>query len=230
MVLDDCLELMVNGEADVEACLRRYPVYAARLQPMLVAAAAFQDAKKVEPSAAFKATARARLIEHMHSYPRIKVTPFKFALAMASLVIAFLATGTAFAQASLPGDNLYGWKLASERAWRGVASDPIGVDIGLAERRAEEVIAVSAEPKRSLRAQQEYQKALISLLSAIAPENESRIMPAVLSRQKSLEQAGLPIPALEDLLPVENDEDEKQPPVKNDPGEKKPIPESLPLP
>ncbi len=208
LILDECLELIDSGATNLETCLARFPDQAAQLRPLLITAARLESVREIEPSVTFKARTRAQLIAHIRSHshgqavPRV---PFKLAFALAALLLAFVTTGTAFAQAALPGEALYGWKLTSERVWRSLAADPIGVDIQLAERRAEEWFAVSNDPERNLRAQEQYHQALITLISEISPENEGRIYPAVQTQQQSVQDFGLPVVPIEELLPVNID-------------------------
>jgi len=61
-ILQDCLDALADGRANVDACLQRYPQHAAALRPHLLAAASLRDAYDVAPSDAFTASARERFL------------------------------------------------------------------------------------------------------------------------------------------------------------------------
>jgi uncharacterized protein involved in high-affinity Fe2+ transport len=67
-VLEDCLDRISQGES-LQACLVRYPEQATELEPLLIAAAQFQEIQ-VRPSASFKSRARAELHAHMDAHPQ----------------------------------------------------------------------------------------------------------------------------------------------------------------
>src|SRR5574340_615816 len=134
-ILDECIEEMTSGSATLEQCLLRHPEEAGQLEPLLRAALGLSRSTKLRPSAAFKVSARMRLARHMLEHPRTPVTsrrvsvPIRVVFSLTVLLLALLVTGTAYAQVSLPGDSFYSWKIASERAWRAISNDPIGVDL-----------------------------------------------------------------------------------------------------
>ena len=61
--LADCLETLRKGEADLETCLSRYPVYRAQLRPLLEVATLIRPLPdEVEPSPKFRERARQRIL------------------------------------------------------------------------------------------------------------------------------------------------------------------------
>lgn len=202
-ILEDCLNAIESGAATMEECLARYPKYAAQLRPLLRAASRFDHGREVKPSPMFKANTRAKLTLHMKKHPRRKrgfLPIWSMAVSLAALMMTFVVTGTVYAQSALPGDRLYEWKLTSERAWRVVSSDFVGIDLKLADRRLKEYVAVSSDPVLGVRALKGYQEALSTLQSELNNDTESRIRPVLESHQQSLKNSGLTVQDLEDYL------------------------------
>ncbi len=205
LVLDECLTAIQSETASLDDCLARYPDYAQQLKLLLAAASTINHFRNLEPTQKFRNQARSELMSHIRTHGQKPVPAYRFALILASLVIGFLTTGTALAQGALPGDRLYEWKLASERAWRWAATDHVSVDINLAERRSREVLAVIEYPERSMRAHQEYQDAEMRLISEIVPENEDRINTVIQTHRKNLEQSGIKLPPVKDMTPHQSE-------------------------
>lgn len=141
-ILAQCLSDLEGGDS-VEDCLARYPERREELQPMLRAAQRVSTAPGVVPSASFRQHARARLMEkidaqesasedagrltwegvlrHLGLGLRVPVQVRRLATPVlaAIVVLVLLATsgiGMVYAASdSLPGDPLYGVKLAGER-------------------------------------------------------------------------------------------------------------------
>ena len=203
LVLNECLSAILSENASLNDCLARYPYHAEQLKLLLVAASKINRHKTLEPTQAFRNQARHELMKYISSHEYKSVPVYRFALILASLVIGFLTTGTALAQGALPGDRLYEWKLASERAWRWTATDHVSVDIKLAERRSREVLAVSGDPERSLRAHQEYQNAEMVLISEIVPENKARITSVIQTQRESLEKSGITLTPVDEITPLQ---------------------------
>lgn len=62
-VLEDCLQALREGRADIDACLRRYPAHAVALRPHLIAASKLMSAyDRAQPSAQFASVARERFL------------------------------------------------------------------------------------------------------------------------------------------------------------------------
>lgn len=120
---------------------------AARFQGPLVAAQNLGALDLFEPRPEFKAETRTRLLTYMRANPHRGSTwsnflAFRYAASLALLFVALAATGTALAQKALPGDTLFGWKLASERIWLGFQGSPVEADIYLSGRRVIEIQAI----------------------------------------------------------------------------------------
>jgi hypothetical protein len=60
-ILNNCLEAIERGEATAQECLERYPEYQAQLRPLLTMAGRLSELHTVQPSAAFRSQAAARL-------------------------------------------------------------------------------------------------------------------------------------------------------------------------
>ena len=210
MALQDCLHSLEQGDADVEECLSRYPAYARQLEPVLLTSTYLQLGREARPSAAFKARVRTKLVKQLHARPRQLVRAnFVFgrlAVGMVAILLAFLVTGTAYAQRVMPGNAFYGWKLASESAWRSVSPDPVGTDLALAERRLNELINVAHNPALSSQALQAYLDAVERLKSEVNGENEARILPELDLQAEQLDQTGIVLPpADQTILPPVNE-------------------------
>src|SRR5690349_18612204 len=129
LALEDCLQQLASGRTSLGQCLNRHPGQAAELRPMLEAAMRLKQGRQVRPSGALRDRTRAQLAEHMASHPRRPprgghAIP-KFAVTLVALAFALFVVGTAFAQAALPGQTLYSWKLSTERAWRAASADQV---------------------------------------------------------------------------------------------------------
>lgn len=209
-VLAECLRELERGASSVDECLRRYPGHALQLEPVLLTAAYLQHGREARPSAAFKARVRAKLTQGMQTHPQKTISfDFMFMRPAASLlviVLAFVITGTAYAQSALPGDTFYAWKLASENTWRAVSPDPVKTDLALANRRVDELIAVRDDPALHAEALQGYLEVTARLKSEMNAENEARILPALESQIEELNDSGIPVPQLDQNVPPQLDE------------------------
>ena len=213
--LDDCLQQMSRGSSPDE-CLRQHPGLAPELKPLLAAATGLARGRQLSPSGAFKKRARRTLKDYWQAHPqyRHRTGPSPVALrvtaAIALAVVLLMLAGTAYAQGALPGQPLYDWKIASEKAWRAVAPDPVAVDLSIADRRADELTAVvqqPAEPGRQARkteAIHSYQQSLQQLQSdAKAANNASdqkQITGALQSNRKKFSDAGIDPQELDQIL------------------------------
>lgn len=200
LILEDCLERLASGASSLDECLLRYPEHASQLRPLLQSAARLEHVRAVLPSPAFKTRVRAQLMAHIQAHPRRRqgMSPFlRLAFSLAVLMLAFLFTGTALAQSALPGEPLYGWKLASETAWRALSPDPLGTDLALADRRVAELVAVADDPERSAMVLELYREVLNRLKSRGDAQAQNRILPFLQSQQATLTRAGLSVPELD---------------------------------
>ncbi len=208
LALEDCLDRLARGES-LEDCLARHPEHSAQLRPLLEASARLErSAGAISPSPAFRAAARTRLHAHMRTNPRRKpafafgVLAPAWRLAFTLLVFAalFAVSGTVLAQSALPGGPLYGWKLASEQAWRAFSPDPLAADLVLAERRKQELLALHADPAARAVALQGYRLVLVRIEQQSNPLERARAALALLAHQSQLAEIGIAVPELDRLL------------------------------
>jgi hypothetical protein len=202
-ILDVCLTQIEDDESTVDECLARYPEHAAELKPMLVAATRLSGVRDVSPSPLYKTRARAQLTTYMQQNPqRKRVSPvlWRLSISFVTMILLFIASGTAFAQQAVPGDTLYNWKLTSEHFWRLTSSDQLGVDITLSNRRVSELMLVSGNEMRRDWAVEKYEELLVKFRNADAKDRE-RILPVLRAQHERLVKAGIPIPELEDYFP-----------------------------
>ena len=203
-VLDICLSQIEDGESDIDECLALYPEQAAELEPLLKAATRLSRGREVIPDPAYKARTRAKLSIYMQQNPqRKRVSPifWRVAIGVMTMLIAFLATGTSFAQSALPGDQLYDWKLTSENVWRMTSSDQLGVDLTLSNRRVQEIVVVSGNQARQQRALENYQKLLVKFNATKNEKARARILPVLRAQHQALIKAGVQNPELDALFP-----------------------------
>jgi hypothetical protein len=124
------------------------------------------------------------------------------AASFAVIALALLVVGTAYAQSALPGSALYGWKLVSENAWRLVSPDPVGTDLAVAARRADELIAVGSDPALRAQALQAYLEVVTRLTSEVNAANEARIREVLDCQVEKLNQSDIILPQLDqNILP-----------------------------
>lgn len=203
-ILDVCLYQIEEGESSVAECLERHPEHAAQLQPLLLAATKLSRAREVMPDPSYRMRARSQLNVYMQQNPqRKRVSPvfWRFSIGFATVMMLFLASGTAFAQQALPGDALYNWKLTSEHVWRLTSNDDLGVDIALSQRRMNELVIVSADETRRAWAIQNYEKLLVKFRNAESEKDRARILPVLRAQHEVLLEAGILIPELEGYFP-----------------------------
>jgi hypothetical protein len=206
-VLENCLKRLTEGRSTVEECLSSYPEHAAQLEPLLQNAKGLMRARhEIHVSPIFKSRGRAKLRLHMLDHPHqrsrrtLAFTWRHFAVSTAVLMLALLSAGTVRAQSALPGDLFYSWKITSEHIWRGISSDENHVDLILAERRVDEIVATADDPDHRNRAMHEYEEVLIRLKSGANVDSEGEILSTLQSNQKSLKDAGLSVPQLDSYL------------------------------
>jgi hypothetical protein len=203
-ILDICLSQIKDGESDVDECLALYPEQAVQLEPLLKAATKLSRGREVIPDPAYKARTRAKLSIYMQQNPqRKRVSPlfWRFAIGIATMLLAFLATGTSFAQSALPGDQLYDWKITSENVWRMTSNDQLGVDITLSNRRVNELVVVSGDQIRQAQALENYEKLLVKFNATKSERDRARILPVLRVQHEALIKAGVTISELEALFP-----------------------------
>jgi len=180
-VLEKCINELASGASTLDECLARHPEHAVQLRPLLLTVARVEMGNEVQPSAAFKARARANLTLHMQAHPRKRAWSgfafWRLASVLAVLALAFLITGTVYAQGVLPGDPFYNWKLVSERVWRSVSPDHVNTDLAIANRRIGEMNVVANDPIRMARALEGYYEVVARLESEFDAETLESILP-----------------------------------------------------
>lgn len=204
IILDTCLTQIEEGEASIEECLARHPEHAAQLQPLLRAATKLSRGRDVIPDPSYKMRARSQLNTFMQQHPqRKRVSPvfLRVGIAFATVMLLFLASGTAFAQQALPGDTLYNWKLTSEHLWRFTSEDQLDYDITLSNRRVNELMEVSHDELRREWAIQNYEKLLIKFRNLEDAKDRERILPVLRAQHDALINAGIEVPELEVYFP-----------------------------
>lgn len=146
---DDCINRLAAGQS-LEDCLRAHPQYAADLEPMLLAGQLAVHARPiaVEVDVA-KNRQRARFEQALqttsiHKFSQRRMTFSRVAAIAASLILiigVLLGGAAAYAQGSLPGDRLYGLKLALEdgRLWvASLVGDKENLESTFAQNRIDE--------------------------------------------------------------------------------------------
>lgn len=206
-VLQECLLTLERGDSSVDECLRRHPAHALQLEPILLTGVYLERGREARPSTAFKARVRSRLVREMQAHPRktgrSSFVFMRLATGLAVAVLLFLTAGTIYAQGALPGSAFHAWKLASETVWRAVSPDPLGTDLAIAERRAEELIAVAHDPLWRTRAMEAYLEVVARLESEMNADNEARIRLMLELQIEELNRSGIILPQLEqDFLPA----------------------------
>lgn len=203
-ILDACLNQIEEGGSSVDECLARYPEHAAQLEPLLNAATKLARGREVVPNPSYRMRARSQLNVYMQQNPqRKRVSPvlWRFSIAFVTVLMLFLASGTAFAQQAVPGDAFYSWKLTSEHIWRWTSSDPLGVDLTLSNRRMNELLRVSGDEMRREWAIQNYEKLLVKFHTAEDEKDRERILPILRAQHEALFEAGILVPELETYFP-----------------------------
>jgi len=203
-ILDACLNQIEEGKSNIDECLAHYPEHAAQLTPLLVAATRLARGREVMPDPVYKTRARTQLNVYMQQHPqRRRLSPvlWRFTISFATVLLLFIASGTAFAQSALPGDALYTWKLTSEHVWRLTSQDQLAVDITLSNRRVNELVVVSGNEMLRARAVENYEKLLIKFKAEQDQKKRARILPILRSQHEALIKAGISVPELEIYFP-----------------------------
>jgi len=204
--LEDCLARLASGEARLEDCLALYPEHAGELRRLLMAVSQLERGRSVRAPAGYKARTRAQLRVHMAAHPRgrsalgLSLVTLRLVIGLVGVAALFLVAGTALAQEALPGSAGYDWKIASERVWRVFQPDPLAADVILANRRADELTRVADDPHAQAIALQGYRQALETLNQYTLPASQPIIHKVLVQQKNSLDQAGLNVPELNELL------------------------------
>ena len=119
-IFNECLELMLSGEAGVNECLARYPEQADELRPLLETAAQTLAAADMKPSLEFREKARLEFGKAVHNARAGRGSLFGWAgrwatVALAVVILIVGSTSTVAASGgSMPDDTLYTVKLVVE--------------------------------------------------------------------------------------------------------------------
>jgi hypothetical protein len=199
--IDDFLQQIASGSSTAEEWLAQHPGQSEQLKALLQTAGRLGRGRELVPAEAYKKSARSELSAYMqaHSRRNRRKPPlvWTIAIGLAVLAIAFFVTGTALAQGSLPGQLLYEWKLSSEQVWRASSPDRVGVDLELANRRADELTSVAADSTDEAKALAGYQEVLTRLNTENDKKNNDRIRLTLKSNQQKFSAAGIKIPELD---------------------------------
>lgn len=200
-ILEQSIDKIASGESTVEEILARNPSDASELEPYLRSAERLQRGRAVMPSPIFASRLRSELMRKIEATPpRVTRLPFVFqrmALNVGVLLLMMAVITTAFAQMALPGESLYGLKIASERVWRTMSIDPLGTDLELANRRVNEYVAVSRDETRRARVLNSYRDLLVRFQTEEDEQERDRIQRALRTQQDDLRKVGLSIPELD---------------------------------
>jgi hypothetical protein len=151
-ILDECLQRLIAGET-IEACLSRYPDYAAALEPLLRTAQNTMKATDIRPRPEFRDRARYQYQAAIRDMP-VKEKRNFFAVLRPSLAtvvvmaIVLLAGGSVVAAAggSLPDNPLYQVKLATESVRLALTPSDLGkaeLNARFADERVTEIIKMA---------------------------------------------------------------------------------------
>jgi hypothetical protein len=183
LLIDQCLSAIQAGEETLDSCLSAHAEHAAVIGPILhIAAHSHSFLSPASPRPEFVRATRTRLMnavresgdKRQKARVGLKRVGFKpaYALVTLLLVIVFLTSGLGVVRASadsLPGDSLYGVKLASEQIQLAVSFSPetdAELLVGFAGERL-----VEAEQLVNLGRYEDLEQALLGLdttLDAIA--------------------------------------------------------------
>lgn len=200
-IFDESWSQIESGQSTMDEVLERHPEHRAHLGPLLQAASKLAVTKEMSsPSPGFRAHNRTQLNKYMHENPQMKrVSPvfWRLTITLVSMLLAFIVSGTVFAQSALPGDVFYDWKLGSENAWRMVSPDRLGTDLTLSNRRVNELVALSGDEFHRTRALEDYQRLLIRFKDA---KDQERVLIVLQSQWEFLNNAGVSVPELDRFL------------------------------
>jgi hypothetical protein len=197
-ILQESLLALELGDSTLDECLSRHPRYASQLEPILLTTLDLDRGREARPSAAFKTRVRAKVTQEIRAHPRRSMRfDFMFmrmAMSFVVIALALLVTGTAYAQSALPGQTFYDWKLASENIWRAVSPDPVGTDLAIAGRRANELIAIGNNPEQRTQILEAYREVMTRLELEMDAGNEARIRSALEAQMEELNNIGITLP------------------------------------
>lgn len=179
-VLAECIEAIEQGETTMEACLARYPEYAARLQELFPVMVTFRSAPAVTPTPTFRQHTRQHMLSQLRPLPNENVTfldslrhrwqrigTFQMTRRLNMTWILLIATaislvaggGVVYASdTAVPGDTLYTLDLSLEELRLNLAANSetkTALQLAFAEERLQEAEELINEGDTDL-----YQEAL----------------------------------------------------------------------
>jgi hypothetical protein len=166
-IIEENLERVLSGKTSIDEVLRRHPQYAASLRRELESAVwLYSRSEQVAPRPGFIKASRKRVVEQIkqeaHSqngkqalfgFARPKqnrVFQWAAALTVVLIILSMLGGTVSYAQNSLPGQQLYAMKRASEALAMGISIDPVHkveLSIQITDRRFNEVQELVAAGK-----------------------------------------------------------------------------------
>lgn len=217
-IFEDCLRRVEDGELTPEECIGAHPEHAEELRRLFTARSELVRGRDLRPDPLMKARGRARLAQHMRANPRRRPgllsrlfpAPLRPAGALAGLLLAFLVTGTALAQAALPGDPLYPWKRWSERAWLIASPNQAAAERLLLERRAQELIEVQGNSDFAAEARRRYVETVSEVSASEAGLGPDELGKLLAENQEQFQRNGItpplslpdPEPPLPEITPT----------------------------
>jgi len=153
-IVNECLEAIIRGES-VSDCLARYPEQANELRPLLQMMVAARKACCVTPRPEFRARARYEYRQAVAASCAGRGKggfhwSWRWSAAIPLALIVMMISGggiVAASSSSLPGQPLYGVKLAIERTQVNFTPSEEGrvkLYAAQAERRVDEIVALTA--------------------------------------------------------------------------------------
>lgn len=222
--LAEALDALAGGES-LEAILARYPAREGELAPLLAAALQVRALPAPALDAAFRRNARLRLLNRAaFLYPaerraappsRVETLTRQLSRLLAGLtaVFALLLAGGALSYAAgsaLPGDALYGTKLALENAQllaTSNAEDAILLTQHASNRLTEiQLLTVQGRYEDIPRAAQEFQAnvdAAATALAGVARSDTGSVYPVLVQMQQNLDAQAQALVSLLAIVPPE---------------------------
>jgi len=155
IILNECLERMLDNGESLEQCLQDYPEYAGELKPLLDVVVATKKASAVEPHPEFRDRARYQFLSALREMEPQRSRGFfswqpRWAITVAAVLIVLLAgSGTVFAAGdTMPDDFLYPIKLTTERVQMFFTFTTLGkaeLNAKLADKRVDEIVRMADE-------------------------------------------------------------------------------------
>jgi hypothetical protein len=228
-ILQSCLEAIQRGDETVGSILARYPEFEGELRPQLEAAHwLIQSKESFNPRPEFVSASRRRLMAQIRQGKGVAAPPplslwerilhldqprLAFQFAMAMLVLFFLIFGSSravlAAQYAIPGDALYGVKIAQERFQVLISITDAGdarLHTRFAQRRLLEIQELILENRfeyitDTVEAYQTQVNRAIRALERVAEQNPSVALEIATQMQEALEGQTAVLALLSETVP-----------------------------